>query len=73
MIFLSEKLKIGFINPNKSKTISEKIIQVNLADFYCINLCQIISLYSPIKNINICHFSDLSINTRDYIYQFNHL
>ncbi len=68
MILSSERLEISFIDPNKSETISKKLIQANLTDLYCIKLYKIISTYFPIKSINTCHFSDLSIDTKNCIY-----
>lgn len=47
------------------------MIQANLIDFYCIKLCKIIKTSFFIKGINICYLSDLFINTKDYIRQFN--
>ena len=71
MILLPEKLEINSIDLDENKGTPKKIIQANLIDLYNIKLCKIISLYFPIKSINICHFSDLSIDTKDCICQFN--
>lgn len=45
----------------------------NLIDFHCMKLYKVIRTSFFIKSINIYHFPGLSINTKDYIYQFNHL
>ena len=71
IIIPPKKLKISSIDPDESETTSEKVIQVNLSDSYYIKLCKTISSYSPIENINICHFSDLFIDIKGYIRQFN--
>ncbi len=68
-----ERLQISSIDPDKSETIPEKVIQANLADPYCIKLCKTISIHSPIESINTRHLSDLSINSRGCICQFNHI
>ncbi len=73
MILPPKRLEISSIDPDKSETISEKVIQANLADPYCIKLCEIISTRSSIEGINTCYLLDLSINTRNCICQFNRL
>ena len=71
MIFLPEKLEINSINLDKNEKIPKKVIQANLTDFYYIKLYKTILSYSLIKSINTYHLLNLSINTRDCIYQFN--
>ena len=70
---ISERLQISFIDLDKSETILEKVIQVNLANHYCIKLRKIISTYFLIESINTHHLSNLSIDTRDCIHQLNRL
>ena len=48
------------------------MIQANQIDFYYLKLRKAIKTSFSIKNIITHHFSDLSINTNDYICQFNH-
>lgn len=72
MVFLPKKLKLSSIDSNKSETISEKIIQVNLTNLYYIKLYIIISPYFFKKGMNTCYFLNLSIITKGYIHQFNH-
>ena len=45
MIFLPKKLEISSIDLDKSEITLEKVIQANLADYYYIKLCEIISTY----------------------------
>ncbi len=73
MILLPERLEISSIDPDESETISEKVIQANLTDLYCIKLHKIILTYSFIKSINTRHLSDLSIDTKGGICRFNRL
>ena len=61
------------MDPDKIKTISEKVIQAILVDFYCTKLRKTIKTSFFIEGINIRHFSDLFIDTKDYICQFNSL
>ncbi len=70
-IFLPKRLEISFIDPDESETTPEKVIQANVSDLYCIKLCKTILTYSSIKDINTCHLSDLSIDTKGCIRQFN--
>ena len=70
-IFLSERLEISTIDPKKSKTTLERVIQTNLVDLYCTKLCKIIRTSSSIESINTCYISDLFIDTKDCIHQFN--
>lgn len=67
MILLSKRLEISIIDPDKSKTIPEKVIQANLVDSYYIKLCKTVRTSSSIKGINFCHLLDLFINTKDCI------
>ena len=72
-IFLLEKLKMSFIDPQKSKTTFKKIIQGNWVDFSCIKLCKTIRISSPIGTIITYYLSNVSIDsTNDYIYRSNH-
>lgn len=52
-------------------TILKTKLETYLIDFYCAKLCEAIKISSLIEKINACHFSDLSIDTNDCIYQFN--
>ena len=49
------------------------MIQANHVDFYYIKLHKAIKTSLLIESIIIHHFSDLSIDTNDYICQFNRL
>lgn len=71
MIFLPKKLEISSINFNKSKTTPKKIIQTNLAGFYCIKLHKILSTDSLIEGINTYHLLNLLIDNRGCIHQFH--
>lgn len=71
-IFLFEKLEISFINIIKSKITSEKVIQANWVNLYCIKLLKIIKISFPIASIITHHLLNLFIDTNDCICQFNH-
>ena len=48
---------------NHTNIISEKVIQVNLLDLYCIKIRKILKTGSlSTKEINPCHISNLLIN-----------
>ena len=49
------------------------MIQANLVDLYCTKLRKTIRTSSSIESINTCHLSDLFIDTKDCIRQFNRL
>ena len=68
MIFLPKKLKISTINPDKSKTTPNRVIQANLFDFYYTKLHKTIRTSSFIKSINTWYYSNLFIDTKDCIY-----
>ena len=72
-IFLPERLEISSIDPDKSKTTPERVIQVNLVDLYYTKLRKSIRTSSSIEDINTCHLSDLFVDTKNYISRFNHL
>ncbi len=68
-----KRLDISSIDPDESETTPEKMIQANLIDPYCIKLRKTISTHSPIEDINTRNLSDLSIDTRGFIHQFNRI
>ena len=71
MILLLKKPEISTIDPNKSKTTLEKVIQAKLVEFYYTKLYKTIKTSSFIESINIYHLSDLFINIKNCIHQFN--
>ena len=66
-----ERLEISSIDPDESETTSEKVIRANLANPYCIKLRKTISPHFFIEGINTRHLSDISIDTKGCIRQFN--
>ena len=68
-----ERLEISTIDPDKSKTTPERMIQANLVDPYYTKLRKTIRTSSSIEGINTRHLSDLFIDTKDCIRQFNRL
>ena len=73
MILLPERLEISSIDPDKSKTTPEKVIQANLVDLYCTKPCKSIRTSSSIEDINTCHLSDLFVDIKNCIRRFNRL
>lgn len=68
MILPSKWLEISFKGSNKGKTISERVIHVNLVDLYYIKLRKIIKMNSSIEYINTYNLLDLVTNTKNCIY-----
>ena len=68
-----ERLEISSIDPDKSKTTPERVIQANLVDFYCTKLRKSIRTSSSIEGINTRHFSDLFVDTKNCIRRFDRL
>ncbi len=66
-----KRLEISSINPNESETTPKKVIQAKLTNPYCIKLRKTISTHSSIEGINTYNFSNLSIDTKGSICQFN--
>lgn len=51
--------------------IPEKVIKANLVEFYYIKLCKTIRTSFFVEDINSCHFSDLLVDIKNDIRQFN--
>ena len=66
-----ERLEISSIDPDKSKTTPERVIQANLVDLYCTKLRESIRTSSSIEGINTYHFSNLFVDTKNCIRQFD--
>ena len=73
MILPPERLEISSIDPDKSKTTPERVIQANLVDPYCTKLRESIRTSSSIEGINTRHLSDLFVDTKNYIRRFDRL
>ena len=72
-IFPPKRLEISSIDPDKNKTTPERVIQANLVDPYCTKLRKSIRTSSSIEGINTCHLSDLFVDTKNCICQFDRL
>ena len=72
-ILLPKKLEISSIDPDKSKTTPERVIQANLVDLYCTKLRKSIRTSSSIEGINTRYLSDLFVDTKNCIRQFDRL
>ena len=68
-----ERLEISSIDPDKSKTTPERVIQANLVDPYCTKLRESIRTSFSIEGINTRHLSDLFIDTKNCIRRFDRL
>ena len=62
-----ERLEISSIDPDKSKTTFERVIQANLIDPYCTKLRKSIKTSFFIEDINTCHLSNLFVDTKNCI------
>ena len=68
-----KRLEISSIDPDKSKTTPERVIQANLVDLYCTKLRKSIRTSSSIEGINTRHLSDLFVYTKNSIRRVDHL
>lgn len=66
-MLLPKRLEISSIDLNKPKTISKRVIQANIVDFYYTKLCKSLRTSFFIKDINTCHFSDIIVDTKIYM------
>lgn len=48
--------------------IVEQVVQANLKDNYCFKLCNALKTGYLIEEIDLCHFFDLSVDSKNCIY-----
>lgn len=64
-------MKINFIKREKTRIIIEQIVWANLKNNYYFKLCNILKTGYQIEKIDLCHFFDILINSKYYIYRLD--
>ncbi len=70
-ILSAKKLEIILIKGENNNTIVDQVIQANLEDSYCSKLRHLLKNGYSIKKTDFRHFSDLSVDSRNCICQFD--
>lgn len=64
-------MEIILIERENKNTIIDQLVQANLENSYCSKLYHLLKTGYLIKKMDICHFSDLSVDLKNCICQFS--